>query len=527
MRILATAMGALLLGSAMAANAAQPVQATGAIPPQPPSAGTAEAATAEALNRIARINPLFHMVIATDPTAMDQARQIDGSGRQGPLAGKPILIKDNIEAIGPMPTTAGSLALLGNVTNRDAPLVARLRQAGIVIVGKTNLSEWANFRSTASISGWSAVGGQTRNPYAADRDPCGSSSGSGAAVAAGIVRLAIGTETDGSITCPASINGIVGLKPTVGLVSRSRIVPISASQDTAGPMTASVTEAAQLLTVIAGSDPADPATADANAHKVNYAAGLDANSLAGKRIGVMRFASGFGTDAVFEAALNLLKARGATLVEIKKFDQKGIGSNEFQVLLAEFKAGLNDYLKTTPATVQSRTLADLIAFDTAHSAQEMPLFGQEIFEQAEKTKGLDDADYKKARKTSFTAAGPNGIDKLLKDNNVVALVGPTAAPAWKIDAVNGDQVAGGGAGNLAAVAGYPHLTVPMGLVKGLPVGLSFIGPKWSEALLLNLGYAYEQARGPFQGPRFLPAIEASPEIAPAMEPQELPSGSHP
>lgn len=518
-------MGALLLGSAMSAHAAQPVQATGAIPPQPATA--AEAATAETLNKIAQINPFFHMVISTDPTAMDQARQIDASGRQGPLAGKPILIKDNIEAIGPMPTTAGSLALLGNVTNRDAPLVAKLRQAGAVIVGKTNLSEWANFRSTASISGWSAVGGQTRNPYAADRDPCGSSSGSGAAVAAGIVRLAIGTETDGSITCPASINGIVGLKPTVGLVSRSRIVPISASQDTAGPMTASVTEAAQLLTVIAGSDPADPATADANAHKVDYAAGLDANSLAGKRIGVMRFASGFGTDTVFEAALNVLKARGATLVEIKKFDQKGIGSNEFQVLLAEFKAGLNDYLKTTPATVQSRTLAGLIAFNTAHSAQEMPLFGQEIFEQAEKTKGLDDPDYKKARKTSFTAAGPNGIDKLLKDNNVVALVGPTAAPAWKIDAVNGDQVAGGGAGNLAAVAGYPHLTVPMGLVKGLPVGLSFIGPKWSEAMLLNLGYAYEQARGAFQGPRFLPAIEASPEIAPAMEPQELPSASHP
>jgi amidase len=526
MRSLVVAMTVLAAGCTTAAPPqppAPPVQAIGAIPPSPPAQGPAETATAAALNRIAELNPTIHAVIATDPTAIEQARRVDQSGKQGPLAGKPILIKDNIEAVGPMPTTAGSLALADNVTNRDAPLAARLREAGAVIVGKTNLSEWANFRSNNSISGWSAVGGQTRNPYALDRNPCGSSSGSGAAVAAGIVRLAIGTETDGSVTCPSAINGIVGLKPTVGLVSRSRIVPISASQDTAGPMAASVTEAAELLTVIAGSDPADPATKEADSRRTDYAAALDTNSLAGKRIGVMRFASGFGTDEVLDAALKVLKARGATLVEIKKFDDSAIGRNEFKVLLTEFKAGVNAYLATTPPVVQSRTLTDLIAFDKAHSAQEMPLFGQEIFEQAEKTKGLDDPEYKKARRASFMAAGPNGIDKLLKEYNVVALVGPTEAPAWKIDAVNGDRVAGGGAGNLAAVAGYPHLTVPMGLVKGLPVGLSFIGPKWSEALLLSLGYAYEQARGPLPPPHFYPSIEESPEIAPALDPQELPS----
>ena len=479
----------------------------------------AEENVRSALERIARIDPQLHSVIAVDPTAIDQATRVDISGMRGPLAGQPVLIKDNIESAGPLPTTAGSLALANNVTNRDAPLVARLRTAGAVILGKTNLSEWANIRSNHSISGWSAVGGQTRNPWALDRNPCGSSSGSGAAVAAGLVRLAIGTETDGSVTCPASINGIVGLKPTVGLVSRTHIVPISHSQDTAGPMTASVLEAAQLLTAIAGSDPADPATREADQHKRNYAAGLDANSLKGKRIGVMRFASGFGTDAAFDTALAILRERGATLVEIKKFDDKLIGKNEGTVLNVELKADMAKYLKGSPAPIQARTLGDLIAFDKAHEKQEMSLFGQELFERADKTKGLNDPAYKKARQVSFAAAGPNGIDKLLKDNRVIALVGPTMPPAWMIDVANGDQVSGGGAGSLAAVAGYPHLTVPMGLVKGLPVGLSFIGPKWSEALLLNLGYAYEQARGAFPTPKFYRSIEESPDIAPLLQPQ--------
>jgi amidase len=480
--------------------------------------GPAETNVQTALDRIAAVDPRIHSVIAVDPTALEQARQVDSGSLRGPLAGQPVLIKDNIESAGPLPTTAGSLALAGNVTNRDAPLVARLRAAGAVILGKTNLSEWANIRSSHSISGWSAVGGQTHNPWALDRDPCGSSSGSGAAVAAGIVRFAIGTET-GSVTCPSSLNGIVGLKPTVGLVSRTYIVPISHSQDTAGPMADDVRDAAELLTVIAGTDPADPATAAADRHKTDYAAHLDATSLKGKRIGVMRFASTDQLDPTFETALALLRQQGAILVEIKKFDDRGIGKNENLVLMTELKADMGKYLKGSPAPIAPRSLADLIAFDKEHAQQEMTLFGQEEFEAAEKTKGLDDPAYKKARQASFTAAGPNGIDRLLKQYDVVALVGPTAGPAWKIDAVNGDQFSGGGAGNLAAIAGYPHLTVPMGLVKGLPVGLSFMGPKWSEAMLLSLGYAYEQARGPFPTPKLYGSIEHDdPEVAPYMEP---------
>ncbi|MBV8687081.1 MAG: amidase [Alphaproteobacteria bacterium] len=483
------------------------------------SSASAQANTRAALERIRSLNPRVNAVLAADPTAMDQARALDRSRTRGPLFGMPILIKDNIESVGPLPTTAGSLALLHNVTNRDAPLVARLRGAGAVIVGKTNLSEWANIRSNSSISGWSAVGGQTRNPHALNRNPCGSSSGSGAAVAAGMVPAAIGTETDGSITCPAAINGIVGFKPTVGLVSRSRIVPISHSQDTAGPMTRTVRDAALVLSAIAGADPSDPATAEADRHRGDFAAGLDPNALRGRRIGVMRFASGFGTDAAFEEALRTLAAQGATLVEIKEFKGRGeIGQNEHIVLLTELKADLDAYLATTPPTVRTRTLADVIAFNAANAATELALFDQGTFEEAQAMKGLDDPDYRKARETSYRLAGPEGIDRLLKENNVVALVGPTMPPAWPIDAVNGDQIAGGGAGGLAAVAGYPHLTVPMGTVKGLPVGLSFIGAKWSDQQILSLGYAYEQASRKRVEPRFLPSIEESPEIAPHLKP---------
>ncbi|HEY8592365.1 MAG TPA: amidase [Sphingomicrobium sp.] len=523
-----TKLIALLASCSAAAASAQTVPPLGVdsgtsvptMPAQPVTAALpAETNVRIAIDRITRIDPMLNSVIAIDPTAIEQARAVDAGTLRGPLAGQPVLLKDNIEAAGPLPTTAGSLALANNVTNRDAPLVARLRAAGAVILGKTNLSEWANIRSSHSISGWSAIGGQNRNPYALDRNTCGSSSGSGAAVAAGFARFAIGTETDGSVTCPASINGIVGLKPTVGLVSRTHIVPISHSQDTAGPMTLTVRDAAELLTVIAGSDPADEATRDADRRKTDYAAALDAGSLKGKRIGVMRFASGFGTDEVFEKALDLLRAQGATLVEIKKFDDSAIGGNEFNVLLTELKADLAKYLQSSPAPIPVRTLADVIKFNKDRAPQEMPLFGQETFEQADKTKGLSDPAYKKARETSFRAAGPNGIDKLLKEHNVVALVGPTMPPAWKIDAVNGDQISGGGAGSLAAVSGYPHLTVPMGLVKGLPVGLSFIGPKWSEARLLSLGYAFEQARGPFPTPQFYRSIEENePSVAPWMNP---------
>ena len=480
--------------------------------------GPAEVNVQSALDRIAAVDAQLHSVIAVDPTAMEQARAVDSGRFRGPLAGQPVLIKDNIESAGPLPTTAGSLALADNVTNRDAPLVARLRSAGAVILGKTNLSEWANIRSSHSISGWSAIGGQTHNPWALDRDPCGSSSGSGAAVAAGIVRFAIGTETDGSVTCPASINGIVGLKPTVGLVSRTYVVPISHSQDTAGPMADNVRDAAELLTVIAGTDPRDPASASADRHRTDYAARLDAGSLKGRRIGVMRFASTDELNPALETALAILRKQGAILVDIRKFDDRGISKNENVVLMTELKVDMGKYLKGSPAPIGARSLAALIAFDKDHARQEMSLFGQELFDQGEKTKGLQDPAYKKAREASFKAAGPNGIDRLLKQYDVSALVGPTAGPAWKIDAVNGDQFSGGGAGSLAAVAGYPHLTVPMGLVRGMPVGLSFMGPKWSEALLLSLGYAYEQARGPFPSPRFYRSIEQEdPQVAPYLE----------
>ena len=335
------------------------------------------------------------------------------------------------------------MALLDNVTHRDAPLVARLRAADAVILGKTNLSEWANIRSNASISGWSGVGGQTRNPYALDRDPCGSSSGSAAAVAAGEVEAAIGTETDGSITCPAAVNGVVGLKPTVGLVSRARIVPISHSQDTAGPIAADVATAARVLGAIAGADPADPATKDADAHITDYLAALKPDALKGARIGVLRFATGWSaaTDKVFEQALAVLKAQGATLVDITELkDRDKMGEAETLVLHTELKVDLNAYLATTPPAVKTRTLADVIAFNTAHADRELALFGQETFVKAEATKGLDDPAYQAARATSLRIAGRDGIDAMLAANHLDALVSPTMPPAWKIDAANGDQI---------------------------------------------------------------------------------------
>jgi amidase len=486
------------------------------------AAATAEAATAAAIARVRTIDPKVHAVIALDPTAISQARAIDrGRRARGLLYGYAILLKDNIEANGPLSTTAGSMALLDNVTHRDAPLVTRLKRADAVILGKTNLSEWANIRSNASISGWSAVGGQTRNPYALDRDPCGSSSGSAAAVAAGEVAAAIGTETDGSITCPAAVNGVVGLKPTVGLVSRARIVPISHSQDTAGPITADVTTAARVLSVIAGTDPTDAATKDADAHIADYLAALKPGALKGARIGVLRFATGWSaaTDKVFEQALTVLKQQGATLVDIRELkDRDKMGEAENLVLHTELKVDLNAYLATTPETVKTRTLADVIAFDTAHAQRELALFGQETFVKAEATRGLDDPAYKAARETSLRIAGRDGIDAMLAANHLDALVSPTMPPAWKIDAANGDQIGGAGAGGLAAVAGYPHLTVPMGTVMGLPVGLSLIGPAWSEARLLAYGYAYEQAARVKLSPRFIPSIEETMPIAPLLAP---------
>ncbi len=498
------------------------------LPPPPPLAamtasqglaipGPAEVRLREAIARVEAVDGQINSVIELDPNAIKEARNADLRPSTGPLAGKPVLIKDNIETAGPVPTTAGSLALANNLTNRDAPIVARLREAGMIIIGKANLSEWANIRSSNSISGWSAIGGQTRNPHALDRNPCGSSSGSGAAVAAGIVDYAIGTETNGSITCPASANGVVGFKPSVGLVSRTHIVPISVTQDTAGPMTRTVRQAAEIMNAIAGSDPADTSTAEADKRKTDYVAALDAGSLKGKRLGVMRFASGFGTDEPLDRAIALLRAYGAEIVEIKEWGAAKEQPRQLEVLLTEFKAGLNAYLATAPASVTTRSLADVIAFNQA-TPRELALFGQDLFEKAEATKGLDDPEYKKARDYGIAYAGRDGIDRLLKAHKLDALIGPTVSAAWPIDAVHGDQYPGGGGGYLAAMAGYPHLTVPMGQVKGLPVGLSFIGPKWSDGLILSLGHAYEQARGPLPGPRFLPSIEQATEIAPLLEP---------
>lgn len=427
-----------------------------------------------------------------------------GPKRSGPLCGVPILLKDNIETAD-MPTTAGSLALMANAPGRDAPLVARLRDSGAVILGKANLSEWANIRSTNSISGWSAVGGQTRNPYDPERTPCGSSSGSAVAVAIGLAPAAIGTETDGSITCPASVNGVVGFKPTVGLVSRTHIVPISHSQDTAGPITTTVEDAAIVLSVIAGSDPLDPATAEADARKVDYRAALDAQSLNGARIGVMRFlVKNYSpeTQAEFERSLQAMRDAGAVLVDIEAGpDLAQIGAWELTVMLTELKVDLNAYLASTdPKQVKTRTLADVIAFNEAEQ-RETALFGQELFIRAEATSGLDSPAYQEARARSFQASGPDGIDRMMADNGVVALVAPTTSRAWTNDRDDDDR-AQGSASRLAAVAGYPHLTVPMGFDRSMPVGISFIGGKWDDAKILSLGYAFEQRTQARRAPAF-------------------------
>ena len=451
----------------------------------------AEDLTKAALEQIKAKDGVLHSVIAVNPDAVAQAKASDAARKRGdklgPLMGIPILIKDNIETLDPMPTTAGSLALKDNITHRDAPVVANLRAGGAIILGKTNLSEWANIRSTHSISGWSAVGGLVANAHDPARTACGSSSGSGAAVAAGLAPLAVGTETDGSVTCPASMNGLVGLKPTVGLVSRTYVVPISHSQDTPGPMGRSVSDVAVMLEAMTAPVPGSVGPP--------YTKHLEGYSLKGRRIGVLRDQIGNDpkTAAVFETALQTLKSQGAVLVDIHDSSVEGLGDSEMTVMMVELKADLNAYLASTPAAVKTRTLADIIAFNRAHAAEEMPYFQQELFEQSEATKGLDDPDYLKAAAHAKTASALR-IDSLLKENDVDVLIAPTYGPAWLSDLVYGDQYTGPSATQLPATSGYPHLTVPMGAVQGLPVGLSFIGTKWSEALLLQTGYAYEQAR---------------------------------
>ncbi len=467
------------------------------------------------LDRIAALDrqgPELGSIIELNPEATEIARALDrerqAKGPRGPLHGIPILLKDNIDTTDRTTTTAGSLALEGSIPPQDAPLARRLREAGAVLLGKANLSEWANFRSTRSVSGWSARGGQCRNPYALDRNPCGSSSGSAAAVSANLTALAVGTETDGSIVCPATTCGVVGLKPTVGLVSRAGIVPISESQDTAGPMARSVADAAALLTVLAGSDPRDPATAGADARKADYSRFLDAQGLRGARIGVARNMAGFhpDTDRLFEAALAELKKQGAELIDPADVSGiKDLSDPEFEVLLYEFKAGLERYLASLGPKAPIRSLADAIAFNDKTREREMRFFGQEIFLKAQEKGPLTTPAYREALDKCRRLARKEGLDAVLDGKRLDALVAPTGAPGWVIDPLSGDHYVGGNS-TPAAVAGYPALSVPMGFVFGMPVGISFIGRAWSEGVLVRLAYAFEQATKHRQAPRFLSSV---------------------
>lgn len=454
------------------------------------------------LDRIAAVDdagPMLNAVVELNPDALSIAKSLDAerasTGPRGPLHGIPVLLKDNIDTADRMATTAGSLALVGiPPPTRDAEVVRRLRAAGAVILGKTNLSEWANIRSTRSTSGWSARGGQTKNAHGDGRNPCGSSSGSGTAVAAWLAPLAVGTETDGSIVCPSSVNGVVGVKPTVGLVSRRGIIPISVSQDTAGPMTRTVADAALLLQALAGADDEDASTATQPAAP-DYLAALTPDALKGVRVGVVRGFGGFhdGVDAVFEASLATLRQAGAELVDPVVLPHAGTyGADELRVLLYEFKDGVNRYLATRPQA--PKDLAALIAFNTANAGTEMQHFAQELFLRAQALGSLDDAAYVEARSRSLRLAGEEGIAAALATHDLDVLVGPTMGPAWPTDPVLGDHFVGGGASTAPAVAGYPHVTVPMGAVAGLPVGLSLIGAPWSEARLLGYAFAFERAR---------------------------------
>jgi len=453
--------------------------------------------------------PHLGSVLILNADALAEARALDAEravkGARGPLHGIPILVKDNIETADPMPTTAGSLALAGNITHRDAPVVARLRAAGVIILGKTNLSEWANIRSTHSISGWSGIGGLTHNPYVLDRSTCGSSAGSGAAVAASLAAAALGTETNGSLVCPGSFNGIVALKPTVGLVSRTHVVPISHTQDTAGPMTRTVADAALLLDAMAGSDPADAATASADANRRPYAAALGKGALAGKRLGVVVPPGVTPTDKLFAGALAILRAAGAEIVLVPDFvGPADMMANQAIVLNFELKNDMAAYLATLPPG-GPKSLADLIAFNAA-SPRELALFGQERFEMAEATGSLSDPVYTRAH--DLLGAGTRAaLDSTFTAYRLDALIRPTAEPAFRVDTARGDNI-GGSAAGVPAMAGYPHLTVPMGAVDGLPVGLSFIGPAWSESLLLALGADFERHAAARRPPQFLPSLES-------------------
>ena len=475
---------------------------------------TARALAEKYLARIEAIDrqgPRLAAVIEINPDAMAIAEGLDkerkAKGARGPLHGIPILIKDNIGTHDRMMTTAGSLALEGSIPSEDAFVARRLREAGAVILGKTNLSEWANIRSNHSTSGWSGRGGLTRNPYALDRNPCGSSSGSGVAVAANLCAVAVGTETDGSVVCPSTVNGIVGIKPTLGLVSRTGIIPIAHSQDTAGLMARTVADAAILLGALAGVDPADSVTAESRGKaSADYTQFLDPKGLAGARLGVARKFFGFSdaVDRLMNNALEEMKRQGAVLIdpaEVETADK--LGDPEFLVLLYEFKADLNAYLASLGPGARVHSLKEIIEFNERNRDREMPYFGQDVFLKAEEKGPLTSKEYLDALATCRRLSRAEGIDAVMEKHHLDAFVAPTGGPAWTTDLVNGDHGAGG-CSTPAAVAGYPHITVPAGFVFGLPVGVSFFGRAWSEPTLIKLAYAFEQATKLRQPPRFLP-----------------------
>jgi amidase len=467
----------------------------------------------ERIKKLDKKGPSVNSVIEINPDALSIADAMDKERKAGnirsPMHGIPVLIKDNIDTADKMSTSAGSLALESSKALQDAFIVRRLRDAGAVILGKTNLSEWANIRSSHSSSGWSGRGGQTHNPYVLDRNPCGSSSGSGAAVSANFCAIAIGTETDGSIVCPSSMNGVVGIKPTLGLWSRSGIIPISHSQDTAGPMARSVRDAAILLGVLAGTDPSDIATVGTSGKaEKDYTKFLNPDGLKSARIGVARSFFGFNTrvDELMEKAIKVMKENGAEIVdpiEIKTLQQ--IEKPEFIVLMYELKADLNKYLSGLRPEIKTRTLKDLIEFNEANKDKEMPWFGQETFIEAESKGALTDKTYLDALAESKKAAGENGIDATMKENKLDAILAPTGQPAYTTDWLNGDHFAGGSS-SPAAVAGYPAITLPAGFINELPVGITFMGTAWSEPTLLKIAYSFEQLTKHRKAPKFIDSI---------------------